>query len=150
VLHGKDRHEVADSIAEHDMVIAPYSLLQRDRERWLQAQWHLVVLDEAQNIKNASTHAAQVVPVKLQTRHRCACRARPMENHLGEIWSLFHFLMPGFLGSQKRFKELFRNPIEKQGDPRRLAAVARAHHTLHAAPHQGAGGARVAAQGGNH
>jgi SNF2 family DNA or RNA helicase len=61
VLHGKDRHDVADSMAEHDIVIAPYSLLQRDKERWLEAQWHLVVLDEAQNIKNASTHAAQVV-----------------------------------------------------------------------------------------
>jgi SNF2 family DNA or RNA helicase len=107
------------ALAEHDVVIAPYSLLQRDRERWLQAQWHLVVLDEAQNIKNASTHAAQVVG-QLQARHRLCLSGTPMENHLGEIWSLFHFLMPGFLGSQKRFKELFRNPIEKQGDPERL------------------------------
>jgi superfamily II DNA or RNA helicase len=119
VLHGKDRHAVADSMTEHDIVIAPYSLLQRDRERWLEAQWHLVVLDEAQNIKNASTHAAQVVG-QLQTRHRLCLSGTPMENHLGEIWSLFHFLMPGFLGSQTRFKELFRTPIEKQGDPERL------------------------------
>ena len=119
VIHGKDRHEVAGTIAEHDIVIAPYSLLQRDKERWLEAQWHIVVLDEAQNIKNASTHAAQVVG-QLQTRHRLCLSGTPMENHLGEIWSLFHFLMPGFLGSQQRFKELFRTPIEKQGDPERL------------------------------
>lgn len=119
VLHGKDRHDVAHTMAEHDLVIAPYSLLQRDKERWLEAQWHLVVLDEAQNIKNASTHAAQVVG-QLQTRHRLCLSGTPMENHLGEIWSLFHFVMPGFLGSQQRFKELFRNPIEKQGDPERL------------------------------
>ena len=119
VIHGKDRHEVAASMAEHDIVIAPYSLLQRDKERWLEAQWHLVVLDEAQNIKNASTHAAQVVG-QLQTRHRLCLSGTPMENHLGEIWSLFHFLMPGFLGSQQRFKELFRTPIEKLGDPERL------------------------------
>ena len=119
VIHGKDRHEVAGTIAEHDIVIAPYSLLQRDKERWLEAQWHIVVLDEAQNIKNASTHAAQVVG-QLQTRHRLCLSGTPMENHLGEIWSLFHFLMPGFLGSQQRFKELFRNPIEKLGDPERL------------------------------
>ena len=119
VIHGKDRHEVAGTIAEHDIVIAPYSLLQRDKDRWLEAQWHMVVLDEAQNIKNASTHAAQVVG-QLQTRHRLCLSGTPMENHLGEIWSLFHFLMPGFLGSQQRFKELFRNPIEKQGDPERL------------------------------
>ena len=46
-----------------------------------------------------------------------------MENHLGEIWSLFHFLMPGFLGSQKRFSELFRMPIEKQGNPERMTQL---------------------------
>jgi SNF2 family DNA or RNA helicase len=75
-----------------------------------------VVLDEAQNIKNANTHAAQVAS-ELNTRHRLCLSGTPMENHLGELWSLFHFLMPGFLGSQKRFNELFRNPIEKQGMP---------------------------------
>jgi superfamily II DNA or RNA helicase len=119
VIHGADRHEVSGSTHAHDVVIAPYSLLPRDREGWLQAQWHLVVLDEAQNIKNANTHAAQVV-TGLQTRHRLCLSGTPMENHLGELWSLFHFLMPGFLGSQKRFTELFRNPIEKQGDPEAL------------------------------
>jgi len=122
VVHGKDRHGVTDSIGQQDLVIAPYSLLQRDRERWLQTPWHLVVLDEAQNIKNASTHAAQVVG-ELQTRHRLCLSGTPMENHLGEIWSLFHFLMPGFLGSQKRFTELFRAPIEKLGNPDRLAQL---------------------------
>jgi len=119
VLHGKERHAVAEQMGNFDLVIAPYSLLQRDRERWLEAQWHLVVLDEAQNIKNATTNAAQVAS-QLQTRHRLCLSGTPMENHLGEIWSLFHFLMPGFLGSQKRFTELFRHPIEKQGDPERL------------------------------
>jgi SNF2 family DNA or RNA helicase len=119
VIHGADRHEVSGSTHEHDLVIAPYSLLPRDREGWLQAKWHLVVLDEAQNIKNASTHAAQVAG-ELQARHRLCLSGTPMENNLGEIWSLFHFLMPGFLGSQKRFTELFRNPIEKRGDPEAL------------------------------
>ncbi|WP_342721795.1 DEAD/DEAH box helicase [Acidovorax sp. FHTAMBA] len=122
VLHGAGRHQVADEVTEHDLVIAPYSLLQRDRERWLAHQWHLVVLDEAQNIKNASTHAAQVVS-QLQARHRLCLSGTPMENHLGEIWSLFHFLMPGFLGSQQRFKEVFRTPIEKQGDGARMAQL---------------------------
>jgi superfamily II DNA or RNA helicase len=124
VLHGKERHESADQMSTHDLVIAPYSLLQRDRERWLEQPWHLVVLDEAQNIKNASTHAAQVVS-GLQTRHRLCLSGTPMENHLGELWSLFHFLMPGFLGSQTRFKELFRTPIEKQGDIERLDQLRR-------------------------
>ena len=119
VVHGKDRHEVIGSMMDHDIVIAPYSLLHRDREHWLQARWHIVVLDEAQNIKNASTNAAQVAS-DLNTRHRLCLSGTPMENNLGEIWSLFHFLMPGFLGSQKRFAELFRSPIEKQGDPEAL------------------------------
>jgi superfamily II DNA or RNA helicase len=124
VLHGKDRHDAAIEMATHDIVIAPYSLLQRDRERWLEQHWHIVVLDEAQNIKNASTHAAQVVS-ELQTHHRLCLSGTPMENHLGELWSLFHFLMPGFLGSQTRFRELFRTPIEKQGDGERLDQLRR-------------------------
>ncbi|MHB1200038.1 MAG: DEAD/DEAH box helicase, partial [Polaromonas sp.] len=119
VLHGKDRHEIADSMHDHDIVITPYSLLERDRERWLKTKWHMVVLDEAQNIKNASTQAAQVASL-LRARQRLCLSGTPMENHLGEIWSLFHFLMPGFLGSQKKFQELFRTPIEKQGNPDRL------------------------------
>lgn len=122
VWHGKERHALADAVADHDVVVAPYSLLQRDREHWLAHEWHLVVLDEAQNIKNASTHAAQVVG-DLQSHHRLCLSGTPMENHLGEIWSLFHFLMPGFLASQKRFGELFRAPIEKLGDTTRLAQL---------------------------
>ena len=124
VLHGSQRHEAAADLARHDLVIAPYSLLQRDRERWLNRAWHLVVLDEAQNIKNANTHAAQIVG-ELDTRHRLCLSGTPMENHLGELWSLFHFLMPGFLGSQARFRELFRTPIEKHGDSERLDQLRR-------------------------
>ncbi|MEO8022573.1 DEAD/DEAH box helicase [Polaromonas sp.] len=124
VLHGKDRHALAPDIAKYDLVIAPYSLLQRDRERWHAQPWHLVVLDEAQNIKNASSHAAQVVG-ELNTRHRLCLSGTPMENHLGELWSLFHFLMPGFLGSQARFKALYRTPIEKHGDSERADQLRR-------------------------
>ena len=122
VLHGQDRHGAAADIADCDVVIAPYSLLQRDRDLWLARRWHLVVLDEAQNIKNASTGAAQVA-AELDATHRLCLSGTPMENHLGELWSLFHFLMPGFLGSQKRFKELFRTPIEKHGDSERLTQL---------------------------
>jgi superfamily II DNA or RNA helicase len=122
VLHGAERHERADDMARADLVIAPYSLMHRDRERWLAQPWHLVVLDEAQNIKNAATQSAQVVG-ELNTRHRLCLSGTPIENHLGEIWSLFHFLMPGFLGSQTKFQQRFRHPIEKHGDGQRLAQL---------------------------
>ena len=122
VWHGAERHEQAEDLAQADFVIAPYSLLHRDRERWLAQAWHLVVLDEAQNIKNAATQASQVVG-ELNTRHRLCLSGTPIENHLGEIWSLFHFLMPGFLGSQQRFAQRFRTPIEKQGDAQRMAQL---------------------------
>ena len=122
VWHGADRHQA--DFTGCDLVIAPYSLLQRDRERWLQQRWHLVVLDEAQHIKNASTQAAQVA-ASLQARQRLCLTGTPMENHLGELWSLFHFLMPGFLGSQARFREVFRQPIEKHADTQQLAQLRR-------------------------
>ncbi len=122
VWHGGDRHKA--DFAGCDLVIAPYSLLQRDRERWYRQRWHLVVLDEAQQIKNASTQAAQVV-AQLDARQRLCLTGTPMENHLGELWSLFHFLMPGFLGSQARFRDVFRVPIEKQADTQQLALLRR-------------------------
>ena len=118
VLHGSQRHQLAHDMARHDIVIAPYSLLQRDRERWQAQAWHLVVLDEAQNIKKANTHAAKIVS-ELNTRHRLCLSGTPMENHLGDLWSLFYFLMPGFLGSQARFRALYRTPIEKHQDSER-------------------------------
>jgi superfamily II DNA or RNA helicase len=122
VWHGTERHDRVDAMPQADLVIVPYSLLQRDRQRWIEQPWHLVVLDEAQHIKNAHTQAAQVV-AELHTRHRLCLSGTPIENHLGELWSLFHFLMPGFLGSLTRFQQHFRHPIEKQGDTTRLAQL---------------------------
>lgn len=120
VWHGAQRRErAAELAAAAQLVIAPYSLLHRDRALWLEQPWHLVVLDEAQHIKNASTQAAQVVTA-LQARHRLCLSGTPIENHLGEMWSLFHFLMPGFLGSQAQFVRRYRTPIEKHGDRQRL------------------------------
>ncbi|MDO9404528.1 MAG: DEAD/DEAH box helicase [Polaromonas sp.] len=124
VLHGHKRHRVAARLGERDMVIASYSFLQRDHVHWRDQAWHIVVLDEAQNIKNASSQAARLAG-ELQTRHRLCLSGTPIENHLGELWSLFNFLMPGFLGSAARFRALYRTPIEKQGDHERLAQLRR-------------------------
>ena len=119
IHHGLSRHGAMQALSETDIVFTPYSLLHRDRDLWMANEWHILVLDEAQNIKNANTHAAQVVG-DIPAKHRLCLSGTPMENHLGELWSLFHFLMPGFLGSQKRFGELFRNPIERQGNSEKM------------------------------
>jgi SNF2 family DNA or RNA helicase len=119
IHHGLTRHDAAQDLRGFDIVLTPYSLLHRDRDLWMATDWYLLVLDEAQNIKNANTNAAQTVG-DIPARHRLCLSGTPMENHLGELWSLFHFLMPGFLGSQKRFGELFRNPIERQGNSEKM------------------------------
>ena len=67
-----------------------------------------------------SSKAAQAVR-ELQNRQRLCLTGTPLENHLGELWSLFHFLMPGWLGDARRFTQDYRNPIEKHGDEARLA-----------------------------
>ena len=122
IHHGLSRHASSQELSGFDVVITAYSLLSRDRDMWLEVPWHLLVLDEAQNIKNANTNAAQVVS-EIPAVHRLCLSGTPIENHLGELWSQFHFLMPGFLGSQRRFTELFRNPIERQGSAEKMALL---------------------------
>jgi SNF2 family DNA or RNA helicase len=122
VLHGAQRSEQFDDIAHSDVVVTTYPLLARDEATLLKQAWSVVVLDEAQTIKNAKTQAAGIVQA-LDARQRLCLSGTPMENHLGEIWSLFHFLMPGYLGSEPRFKQLFRTPIEKQGDKERMGIL---------------------------
>ena len=115
VLHGLDRHAHFDKIKQHDLILTTYPLLRRDKEQLLEQQFHYVILDEAQAIKNPKSQTAQVV-YALQASHRLCLTGTPMENHLGELWSMFHFLMPGFLGNLERFNRLFRYPIERAND----------------------------------
>ena len=113
-LHGTNRSVDFDKIDSYDIVLSTYPLLSRDEEILLKHRYHLLILDEAQNIKNPISKASQVAR-KLNATHRLCLTGTPMENHLGELWALFHFIMPGFLGSQEMFNKRFRNPIEKQG-----------------------------------
>ncbi|TLD72457.1 DEAD/DEAH box helicase [Phragmitibacter flavus] len=115
-LHGDHRRERYPYIRQSHLVVTSYPLLIRDIEKLKTYDWHLVVLDEAHNIKNARAKAAQAARA-LNARHRLCLTGTPMENHLGELWSLFHFLMPGYLGEQDTFRTFFRNPIEKKNDP---------------------------------
>lgn len=114
-LHGNERKEFYADISRHDLILTTYPLIVRDKEILLQHQFHLLILDEAQCIKNANTLTTQVA-LQLQAKHRICLTGTPMENHLGELWSQFHFLMPGLLGDSKSFNKHFKNPIEKNGD----------------------------------
>ena len=119
-LHGPQRHKDFARLGDYDLLLTTYALLPRDLEQ-LQAQpLHVLILDEAQYIKNPASKAAQAAR-QLDARQRLCLSGTPLENHLGELWSLFHFLMPGWLGDSKRFTRDYRTPIEKHGDAARLA-----------------------------
>jgi superfamily II DNA or RNA helicase len=124
ILHGGARHARFSEITGADLVLTTYPLLSRDAAELLKAEFHGVILDEAQNVKNPKTQAAQVV-CQLKARHRLCLTGTPLENHLGELWSLFNFLIPGFLGDETRFNAVFRGPIEKGGDEKLRQALGR-------------------------
>ncbi len=124
ILHGPKRQARFETIREHDLVITSYGLLLRDASIHARQGYHLLVLDEAQAIKNVSARVSQAAR-RIQAAGRLCLTGTPMENHLGELWSLFDFLMPGFLGSEQDFKRRFRQPIEKYGDDSRGELLAR-------------------------
>ena len=117
VHHGaaRTKEDLAAVAAGHDVVISTYALLHRDEAALLEVPWEEVVLDEAQNIKNASTKAAQTAR-KLTARWRAALTGTPVENRLSELWSIFQFFNPGLLGSAEEFRTRFAKPIERAND----------------------------------
>ena len=115
VLHGTDRAEHFDSLQQYDLLLTTYALLSRDEEIHRAAEYHYLILDEAQAIKNPATKQAKAV-CQVKANHKLCLTGTPVENHLGEVWSQFRFLMPGFFGDQKQFNRTFRNPIEKTAD----------------------------------
>lgn len=123
LLHGDERHSDFRRIPKHDLVITSYPLLVRDAEPLQAVDWHVAALDEAQHVKNPRSKAA-LVAAGLRARHRLCITGTPMENHLGELWSLFQFLMPGILGDADNFREYYRNPIEKEQDAARQEQLA--------------------------
>lgn len=123
VLQGPERHEKFHLIAEHDLILSTYPLLGRDEETLLSHHYHTLVLDEAQVVKNPKAKAAQLIR-QIKTDQRLCLTGTPMENHLGELWTQFDFLMPDFLGNLSQFNKLFRFPIEKHGNDERRQQLA--------------------------
>ncbi len=124
VLQGINRAEHFDAIPKHDLILTTYPLLSRDRERLLEHSFSLLVMDEAQAVKNARSQAAMVVR-EIKTERRLAMTGTPLENHLGELWAQFDAIEPGLLGSEREFTRLYRTPIEKHGDIERQARLNR-------------------------
>jgi superfamily II DNA or RNA helicase len=112
-----------DAFSEYDLILTTYGTLRRDAVQFKDLEFDYIVLDEAQAIKNADTESAKAVRL-LRGRHRLALSGTPVENHLGELWSLFEFLNPGMLGAASVFKlagGAARNPSE---ETRRVLAQA--------------------------
>jgi len=111
-LYGLQRDEIYEEIENRDIVFTTYQIAQRDSKRISQIEFSYIILDEAQKIKNPRTKITKAVK-SFKSQYKLALTGTPMENHLGELWSIFDFLMPGFLGSLPFFKKAYQNPIEK-------------------------------------
>ncbi len=124
LLHGADRAERFSAMGSHDLILTTYALLPRDEAALLRQDFHLLILDESQYIKNHRSKAAETATL-LRARHRLCLTGTPLQNHLGELWSQFHFLMPGLLGDEKQFNRDFRKPVERDGNGPRNAFLTR-------------------------
>ena len=121
-LYGIDRASKFADIDKHDVILTTYSLAQRDEEKYEKENFCYIILDEAQKIKNPNTKLAVAIK-KIKSEHKLALSGTPIENHLGELWSIFDFLMGGFLDNLRTFKSLFQTPIEKEFDMTRRALL---------------------------
>jgi hypothetical protein len=110
-----ERERTLTELGPFDVLVCSYGVLQQEAALLAQKRFRVVVLDEAQAIKNASTLRARAAS-ELVGEVRVALTGTPIENHLGELWSILNFLNPGLLGSAKAFEERFVKPIQRQGD----------------------------------
>ncbi len=119
IHHGVGRNKGAGfkkEAAKYAMVVSSYGLLHRDAKLFQDIQWSGLILDEAQNIKNPETQQARAAR-SLKADYRIALTGTPVENNVGDLWSIMEFLNPGFLGSQAEFKRKFFVPIQAERDP---------------------------------
>jgi superfamily II DNA or RNA helicase len=122
-LPEEERDAAVADLGPGDLLVASYGLVTRDAARLAGRRFATLILDEAQAVKNAHTARAKAVR-GLDAEVTVALSGTPLENHLGELWSLFRIVLPGLLGSWERFRERFAAPIEKEKSPERRAALA--------------------------
>jgi superfamily II DNA or RNA helicase len=123
-LHGAERRGLLAEMASYDLVITSYALLRRDAEYYRGLEFDTVVLDEAQHIKNRQTQNAQAVK-SVRARHKLVLTGTPVENSVFDLWSIFDFLMPGYLGAADDFRERYEGPIMRERDAGAQARLAR-------------------------
>ncbi len=114
-LYGSNRFELLKDIKNYDIILTTYQLASKDEEILQEEDFLYIILDEAQKIKNPRTKMARSIK-SFNSDYRVALSGTPIENHLGELWSIFSFLMPGFLSSLTLFKRYYQNPIEKDNN----------------------------------
>jgi len=128
VHHGsqraKDSQEFKQACREHDIVITSFTLARKDIKLFSEIEWHRIVLDEAQNIKNPKADLTKSI-LKLSAPHRLALTGTPIENRLLDLWSIFNFLNPGYLGNQTQFRRSFEVPIQKNNNQRQSETLKR-------------------------
>lgn len=126
VHHGNERAKVAKDFKamadQNDVVITSFSLARRDSKLLDAVPWHRIVLDEAQNIKNPKAAQTKAI-LKLSATHRLALTGTPVENRLLDLWSIFNFLNPGYLGKQNQFRKNFELPIQKDNNRRQSTTL---------------------------
>lgn len=124
IYRGQHRKRALDGLAKGSILIASYDLAARDVDALAKLQFATLVLDEAQAVKNSHTQRTKAIR-KLNAEFRVALTGTPLENHVGELWSIFRILEPGLLGTWDWFSQRFAQPIEIEGDQRRLEALRR-------------------------
>ncbi len=115
LLGNRNRKKLVRALKPFDVLVTSYTLLQQEAKILAGIIWEVIVLDEAQAIKNMETKRSQAA-MSLQGRFRLLTTGTPVENHLGELWNLFNFIIPGLLGSLESFNRRFAIPIERYGD----------------------------------
>jgi SNF2 family DNA or RNA helicase len=114
-LGTRNRRKLVKSLKEFDVLVTSYTLLQQEAKLLAGIDWQVIVLDEAQAIKNMETKRSRAA-MSLNGRFKLLTTGTPIENHLGELWNLFNFILPGLLGPLESFNQRFAIPIERHGD----------------------------------
>jgi SNF2 family DNA or RNA helicase len=122
IVHGPKRQRLWSKLQDYDILISSYQLIVNDLSHWQAHKLSWIILDEAQQIKNPRTQVSQALR-QLESDYRICLTGTPVQNHLGELWSLLDFLMPGCLGNLSDFRRHYQTPIEQEANEERMVQL---------------------------